>query len=143
MRQDEVGHPNRVQIEPAGLDNATAMRLAYAHGVRTGDTLWIAGQISRDATGALIGENDAEAQAVQCFENVRMVVESAGGTMADVVRCNMYITDRAYRQVVNDVRGRYFRPPHLPTGMLVIVAGLALPEYLVEIEAVAALNSGD
>ena len=73
MRQDDVAHPKRVQIEPAGLDNATATRLAYAHGVRSGDTLWIAGQISRGASGALIGENDAEAQAMQCFENVRMV----------------------------------------------------------------------
>ncbi|MCC6790970.1 MAG: RidA family protein [Thermomicrobiales bacterium] len=133
--------PLRAQIEPDTLDNAIATRLAYANGVRVGETVWIAGQVARDAAGNLIGENDVEAQAVQCYENVRAVVEAAGGTMADIVRCNAFITDRAHRMTVNAVRGRYFQPPHLPTGMLLIVAGLPLPEYLIEIEAVAVIGS--
>lgn len=131
----------REQIAPDALDNATATRLAYANGVRVGERVWIAGQIARDSAGTLIGVGDVEAQAVQCYENVRAVVEAAGGTMADVVRCTVYITDRAHRMTVNEVRGRYFQPPHLPTGMLLIVAGLPLPEYLIEIEAEAVIGS--
>lgn len=131
------GRGGREQIRPAGLDLAAADRLAYAYGVRVGEVVWIAGQVARDGDGRLVGEGDAEAQAVQCFANVRAVVEAAGGTMDDVVRANMYVTERGHREVVNAVRGRVFRAPALPVGTLLIVAGLALPEYLVEVDAVA------
>lgn len=142
-REDRVARqPHREQIEPPGLDNAAATHLSYANGVRTDDIVWIAGQVARDGNGNLVGLGDAEAQAIQCFENVKAIVEAAGGTMDDVVRCNMYVTDRSYRAIVNSIRGRYFRPPNLPTGMLLIVAGLALSEYLVEVDAVAVLGNG-
>lgn len=139
---DLAGHAagDREQIAPAALDIAGAARLAYAYGVRTGDIVWIAGQVARDGEGCLVGEGDAEAQATQCFENMRAVVEAAGGTMDDVVRVNMYVTARPHRDVINAVRGRYFRAPRLPVGTLLIVAGLALPEYLVEVDAVAVLR---
>ncbi len=130
----------REQIRPAALDVAGADRLAYAYGVRTGDILWIAGQVARDCAGRLVGEGDAEAQAVQCFENVKAVVEAAGGTMDDVVSANMYVTARPHRDIINAVRARYFQAPRLPVGALLIVAGLALPEYLVEVDAVAVLG---
>ncbi len=131
---------DRAQIRPASLDLATADRLAYAYGVRTDRLVWIAGQVARDGQGRLVGAGDAEAQAVQCFENVKAVVEAAGGTMADLVRVNMYVTERPFREAVNTVRARYFTPPRLPVGTLLIVAGLALPEYLVEVDAVAVLR---
>lgn len=131
---------DRQPVHPPGLDLAAADRLAYAYGVRTGNVVWIAGQVARDGDGRLVGEGDAEAQAVQCFENVKAVVEAAGGTMEDVVRANMYVTIRPHRDAVNAVRARYFRAPSLPVGTLLIVAGLALPEYLVEVDAVAVLR---
>jgi len=132
----------RRQIEPTGLDPAAAARLNYAYGVQTGRLVWVAGQVARDGAGRLVGADDPEAQAVQCFENVRAVVEAAGGGMEHVVRANMHLTDRAYRDIVNAVRGRFFRPPLLPVGALLVVAGLALPDYLVEIDAVAVLPPG-
>lgn len=131
----------RRQLEPSSLAPGAATRLAYAYGVQTGDIVWVAGQVARDRDGTLVGAGDAEAQAGQCFANVQAIVEAAGGTMADVVRANMYVTAREHRDAVNAVRGRYFRTPHLPTGALLVVAGLALPEYLVEVDAVAVLGS--
>ena len=132
--------PRREQITPPGIDNASAASLSYANGVRTDNIVWIACQVSRDAEGNLVGEGDPEAQAGQCFENVKAIVEGAGGTMEDVVRCTFYITDRAFRPALTAARARYFRAPLLPTSTLLIVSGLALPEYLIEIEAVAVLT---
>ena len=143
MTPSETGdnpRPRREQIAPPELDNATATKLSYANGIRTDNIVWIAGQVARDAGGNLIGEGDPEAQAEQCFRNMRAIVEAAGGTMDDIVRLVIYLTDRAYRPAVGAVRARIFREPRLPTTTLVIVAGLALPEYLVEIEAVAVLT---
>lgn len=116
-----------------------ASRFAYSYAVQTGRVLWISGQISRDASGQLVGAGDIRAQAVQVFENIRAAVESAGGSMADVVTTTTYITERPFREVVTDVRHRYFPGPEYPGNTLLIVAGLGLPEYLVEIEAVALL----
>jgi len=143
MTPSETGdnpRPRREQIAPPELDNAAATKLSYAYGIRTDNTVWIAGQVARDAAGNLIGEGDPEAQAEQCFRNMRAIVEAAGGTMDDIVRLVIYLTDRAYRPTVGAVRSRIFHEPRLPTTTLVIVAGLALPEYLVEIEAVAVLT---
>lgn len=131
--------PHHEQIRPAALDLAAADRLAFAYGVRAGDTLWIAGQVARDGEGRLVGEGDPAAQAAQCFANLRHVVEAAGGTLDDIVRVNMYVTERSHREVVNAERGRVFPGPHRPVGTLLIVAGLALPEYLIEVDAVAVL----
>jgi enamine deaminase RidA (YjgF/YER057c/UK114 family) len=132
--------PRREQIISPEMDNATAAKLSYAYGIRTDNIVWIAGQVARDAEGNLIGEGDAEAQAEQCFKNIRAIVEAAGGTMNDIVRMVIYLTDRAYRPALGAARARIFSEPLLPTTTLVIVAGLALPEYLVEIEAVAVLT---
>lgn len=137
----EHRRPRREQIAPPGIDNASAASLSYANGVRTDNIVWIAGQVSRDAGGNLVGPDDPEAQATQCFENVKAIVEAAGGTMEDVVRFTFYITDRAYRPALTAARARYFREPLLPTSTLLIVSGLALPEYLIEIEAVAVLTN--
>lgn len=132
--------PRREQITPVGIDNASAASLAYANGIRTDNIVWIAGQVSRDAAGNLVGENDPDAQVIQIFENIKAIVEGAGGTMADIVRLVIYLTDRAYRPAVTAARGRYFQAPDFPTSTLLIVSGLALPEYLIEIEAVAVLT---
>jgi 2-iminobutanoate/2-iminopropanoate deaminase len=132
---------DRVQIAPASLavDGATPFR--YSYGIRTGNIVWIAGQVPRDGAGLLVGVGDIEAQAVQVFENVKAVVEAAGGTMDDVVQTTTYITDRPYREAVNEVRNRYFRGPLFPTATLLIISGLGVPEYLVEMEAIAVLRS--
>ena len=140
IKQDGNPRPRREQIVSPEMDNATATKLSYAYGIRTDNIVWIAGQVARDAAGNLIGEGDAEAQAEQCLTNMRAIIEAAGGTMDDIVRMVIYLTDRSYRPAVGTVRARIFHEPFLPTTTLVIVAGLALPEYLVEIEGVAVLT---
>lgn len=130
----------REYLTPAGLAPDGARRFAYSYGVRTGNVVWVAGQVARDRDGNLVGKGDVEAQCVQVFENLKAMVEASGGTLDDVVQTTTYITDRPARAVVNAVRARYFREPHLPAATLLIISGLGDPEYLVEIEAVAVLG---
>jgi 2-iminobutanoate/2-iminopropanoate deaminase len=130
----------RGPVQPDRLVSDWSTRFAYSYGYRAGDMLWIAGQIARNGNGDLVGAGDIEAQAVQVFENIKAVVEHAGGTLADLVATTTYIAQRPFREVVTAVRHRYLPGPDYPTNTLLIIDGLGLPDYLVEIEAVAVLG---
>jgi len=81
-----------------------------------------------------------EKQTEQVFQNMRAVVEQAGGTMADIVSTTTYLVDVADAPVVNAARARHFTGDVLPTHTVVGVAALARPQFLVEISAVAYLG---
>ena len=102
-----------------------------------GRLVFISGMVARRPDGTVAGVGDVAAQTVQVCENVKAAVEAAGGTMADVVSTTTYITGRPQREVVTEVRHGYFPGPDHPCNTLLIVSGLGLPDYLVEIEAVA------
>lgn len=123
----------REEVAVRGVHKA----IGYSHAAKAGNLVFVAGQVARDIAGNLVGRGDIEAQAVQVFENLKAVLESAGATLDDVVKLTTYTTSLAYREKIAEVRARYFRaysPPN--TGL--VVASLATPEYLLEIEAVAA-----
>jgi enamine deaminase RidA (YjgF/YER057c/UK114 family) len=128
--------PRGERSNPPGVH---APQANYSHVTRVGNTLYISGQLALDPDGALVGPGDAEAQAEQCYRNVKSVVEHFGGTMDDVVKITQYITDLAYRPLVAGPRDRYLGTPG-PASTLVVVKGLAAPDYLVEIEALAILG---
>ena len=127
--------PRGERINPPGVHTPQAN---YSHVTRVGDTLYISGQLGLDPNGNLVGPGDAEAQAEQCYRNIKTIVEHFGGSMDDVVKITQYITDLAYRPLVARPRDRYLGAPG-PSSTLVVIKGLAAPEYLVEIEAVAIL----
>ena len=109
----------------------------YSHAAKAGGLIFVAGQVAQDVDGNVIGRGDIEAQAVQIFENLKAVLASAGATLDDVVKMTTYATSLAYRPKIAEVRGRYFKT-YFPPNTFVVVASLAAPEYLLEIEAVAA-----
>ncbi len=80
---------------------------------------------------------DAGAQAELCFANIAAILGEAGLGLGDIVRINAYVTGREYLRPYMAVRDRLFSDP-APASTLMIVAGFARPEFLVEIEAVAA-----
>ena len=82
---------------------------------------------------------DIRVQTQQCLDNIRALIEEAGGTMSDVVKCTVYVTDRADWQPMNEIYFANFveEPPHRVS---CIVAGLGSPKYLVEIDATAFLG---
>lgn len=127
-------------LKPPRLTEAAA-RAGYGPAVRCDDLILIAGQTARADDGTVIGIGDAEAQAVRIYERLQQIVEFAGGSLRDVVQLRAYITDRAYRSVYNAVTRRYFPGPDFPCSALIVVAGLAEPDFLMEVEAVAHIPS--
>jgi 2-iminobutanoate/2-iminopropanoate deaminase len=124
-------------IQPRNLSDP---RPRYSQGILAdgGKLLFVAGQTASDKDGNVVGKGDIEAQTRQVFENLRAVLEEAGGTLDNLVMTTTYITDRKYREGYNRVRmGQY--KANAPTSTLVIVTGLANPDYLIEISGIAVL----
>ena len=95
-----------------------------------------------DVNGDLVGAGDVVRQTEQVLDNVGVVLRASGATFDDVVRVGVYLRNMADRPAVNTVRRRYFGDA-LPTATAVEVSALALPDALVEIEAVALLPRRD
>jgi enamine deaminase RidA (YjgF/YER057c/UK114 family) len=101
-------------------------------------TIYIAGQVSQDETGANVGIGDPAVQADRVLANMQALVEADGATMADVCRIVVYVTDRAFLGDVMKARQKYFAKPY-PATTVLVVAGLAHPDWLVEIDGVASV----
>jgi len=105
-----------------------------------GTTVYISGQTARDASSKIVGEGDVRKQAGQVLSNLRVAVESAGGSMADIVKITTFVVnlkpdDRAW---IGDLVTKSFPKP--PAHTLVGIDALAVPELLIEIEAYAVLD---
>jgi reactive intermediate/imine deaminase len=108
----------------------------YAHAIKVGNTIYVAGQTGMDHEGNIIG-GDCSAHAFQAFENMKRVLEAAGATMADVVKLNYYFTNIADDlPKIGDAYRQYFGRQH-PAATAVQVGGLAFPGMLLEVEAIA------
>jgi 2-iminobutanoate/2-iminopropanoate deaminase len=126
----------RQLLNPPGVHTPQA---SFSHVGRAGDTLYIAGQTALDRDGNLVGRGDAEQQARQCFTNILAILEQFGAGPDNVMKMTTYITNSAFRPMVAAAREQVFRAP-FPANTLLVVSALALPEYLVEIEAIAVLD---
>jgi 2-iminobutanoate/2-iminopropanoate deaminase len=100
--------------------------------------LYIAGQVAYDDKGNPAHPGDFKAQARAVLEAVKAQVEAGGGTMQDIVKVNTYLTDIRHRADYAPIREEFFGSK-MPAHTLVAVAALALPEFLIEVEAVAVL----
>ena len=127
--------PDRTHIQ---TDAAPAAIGPYSQAIRTGDLLFCSGQIPLEpSTGELVKE-DIEGQARRCLENLSAVAEAAGGSLANAVRCTVYLTDMADFARVNEVYDEFFGGDVPPARVAVGVA--ALPKGAdVEIDAIVAL----
>ena len=124
-------------VQPKTLNDP---RPRYSQGIQTsgGKLLFVAGQTASDKDGNVVGKGDIKAQTKQVFANLSAVLQEAGGTLDNLVMTTTYITDREYREGYNEVRrGLYKSDP--PTSTLVIVKGLAHPDYLIEIAGIAVI----
>ena len=95
--------------------------------------------LALDASGTLIGEGDAGAQTRQVMENIKEILEEAGGSLEDIVYNMIFLKDLADYQAMNEVYGSYF--PNDPPARACIQAGLVRPEFLVEIAATAVVGN--
>ena len=130
---------SRKAVQPEGV---SAPGGHYSHGVVAlqGTTIYVAGQISLDEDGALVGAGDVAAQARQVLVNLGRVLDGAGASLDDVVKTTVFLTDLEGRGPVDEARREAFTAPP-PANTLLVVSSLARPEFLVEIEAVAVVSS--
>lgn len=118
-------------VIPAGIYQPPS----YHHAMWAGDTLYVAGQVARDARGELVAPGDAAAQAVVVFTNLAAVLDAAGVTREQVVKVTSYLADAADGAAVGAERRRFFgahRPPH--TGLVVSFGASGVR---VEVEVIA------
>ena len=110
--------------------------------VATGQRLiFVAGQVAVDAEGNLVGPGDVAAQARQAFANVGRALAAAGAGPQDVAKITTYVVHHRaeYRPLISEARVAVFGD-HKPTSTLVGVEALALPDYLIEVEAIAVID---
>jgi 2-iminobutanoate/2-iminopropanoate deaminase len=107
----------------------------YSQANWAGDLLYCSGQTPIDPSVGTLIEGDVEAQTHRCFDNLQAVVEAAGLTMDDVIKCNVYLTNMADFQAMNRAYSARFSEPY-PSRTTVAVAGLPL-NAAVEIELIA------
>ena len=133
MSNLEYPHPKGL------LNNPAFSHVVVAAGTRT---IYTAGQVSIDESGTTVGAGDLAAQAMQAMRNVGLALAAAGASHADIVKITTYVVNYKpeHRTVIGKARAAFFanRPP--PASTLIGVSALALPEWLVEIEAVAVVD---
>ncbi|MEO6170850.1 MAG: RidA family protein [Lysobacter sp.] len=108
---------------PIHTDHAPAAIGPYSQAVRMGQTVFLSGQIPLDpATGEIVA-GDVSAQARRSFDNLKAVCEAAGGSLAQVARLGLYLTDLGDFAAVNAVMAEYFQAPY-PARSTIEVSGL-------------------
>lgn len=110
----------------------------YSQAVKAGSTVYLSGQIPLDPASMQLAGQDMRTQISRVFDNLQAVAEAAGGTLDDVVKLNIFLTDLAHFPLVNEVMSEYFSKPY-PARAAIGVA--ALPKDAgVEMDAVMQLD---
>jgi enamine deaminase RidA (YjgF/YER057c/UK114 family) len=123
-----------VHINPAGL--APPPGGIYTHVVKAGGTVYVSGQLARDREGRLLGEGDIGAQYRQVWANLQVALAEAGLGVAHLVKTTTYVVGEANIPLLRAVR-QELKPQEPPTSTMVVVAALAVPGALVEVDAIA------
>jgi enamine deaminase RidA (YjgF/YER057c/UK114 family) len=127
-------------LRPNGLfHNPAFSQAVVASGTRT---IYVSGQVPIDESGALIGGGDLAAQTTQAMRNVGLALAAAGATFADVVKITTFVVNYApeHRALIAKARAPFFAGGEPPASTLLGVSALALPDWLVEIQAVAVVG---
>ena len=119
-------------------DQAPAAIGAYSQGVKAGDTVYLAGQIPLDPATMQLVTGGMETQIRRVFDNLAAVARAAGGSLADTVKLNVFLTDLSHFALVNQVMAEYFREPY-PARAAIGVAALPRGAW-VEMDAVLVLE---
>ena len=123
--------------QPIPTDHAPAAIGPYSQAVKSGQTVFLSGQIPLDpATGEVVA-GDIEAQARRAFDNLKAVCAAAGGDLGDIQRLGLYLTDLSQFGAVNAVMGEYFDAPY-PARSTIEVSGLP-KGVMFEVDAILVL----
>ena len=128
----------RKSLRPSGWK--WAENPSHDLGVQVDDMIWVSGMIAFDPDGNLVGEGDVRVQADKVFSNIAEILAVGGATLNDVVKITAWLTDFSNYSGYNEARTAAF-PDRLPASATVHSPQLVFPGLLVEIEAVAVVNS--
>lgn len=129
-------------LNPKTLFNSLPFGFSQAVVAEGGQTVYLSGQTAWDANKQIVGGNDLGQQTRQALRNVRFAVEAAGGTLADVVSLRLYVVNPKLGDMnpVGEALREFFPADKPPASTWLGVASLAMPEFLIEIEAVAVID---
>lgn len=107
-----------------------------------GKLVYVSGQVPVNASGDVVGKGDFRVQVTQVMENLKAALAAAGATMTEVIKLTYYVVNLKPDQVsvIREVRAKYLSAEHPPAGTLVGVTALVREDYMIEIEAVAAVK---
>ena len=129
MKMQRVSSPQLKEPAPGTWSNCRVY----------GDQVFIAGMTAGDGKGGVLGDGSMYSQAREAFSKVKHMIEAAGGTMNDIIRLDIYVTDIKQREEVWKARKEFFTGD-FPTSTLVEVRALATPQLLVEVNATGFLG---
>lgn len=124
------------RLNPEGLANHRASIYSQLVVTSGGRTVYLSGQVARDAEGRTVGAGDVAAQAEQVILNLKTALAAADASLRDLVKVTVYTTDLRHMPAIDEVRRRHFTD-HLPISTLLEVRKLSKPDYLVEIDGIA------
>lgn len=135
MMKKDLIKENQMSRQVIHTENAPAAIGTYSQAILVGNTLYLSGQIGLDPYSMELVDG-IEAQIRRVFDNLKAVCEAAGGTLADIAKLNIFLTDLSNFQLVNQVMGEYFAQPYparaalgvasLPKGALVEMDGIVI-----------------
>lgn len=123
-------------IERVYPKGAPAPRGPYSPAVRAGDFIYVSGQISIDPMTGQVISGDVQVETRQVLTNIKNILEGCGATLADVVRCGVFLTNVDDFKAMNEVYAEFFGEAK-PARTTIAVAALPLKDAKVEIDAVA------
>lgn len=126
-------------LRPVNLSFQPRREYPYSPGARGGHLIFTAGQVAWNERAQLVGIGDPAAQTRQVLSNIESILGAGGATLANVLKCNVYLADIRHFQVMNDVFADFFRED--PPARTTVQAALAEPEMLIEIEAIAYVDT--
>jgi 2-iminobutanoate/2-iminopropanoate deaminase len=129
--------PKRV-LRPPNLSFQPRPTYPYSPGTQGGGYVYTAGQVAWNDKGEIVGVGDVRAQTRQVLSNIRSILQEAGASMTDVLKCNVYLANIRDFQAMNEEFAKAF--PTDPPARTTVQAALAEKEMLVEIEAIAYLG---
>ncbi len=131
-----------VMLQPEGLGTPIG-QYSHVSRVSAGELVFVAGQVAVDEDGGLVGDGDFEAQMRQVFVNLERALAAAGGGLRNVAKFTTYLTHaehlKEFYRVRRDLFASLYPDGNYPTNTLLVVDRLVSPDFLLEIEAIAAL----
>ena len=109
----------------------------YSPGTKASSAVYVSGTLALDSAGNLVGKGDVKAQTRHVLETIKLVLETAGGSMNDITFNHIFLANMADYAAMNEVYRKYF--PDRPPARYCIRADLVRPEFLVEIASIAHL----